>query len=91
MTPNFFMYWPSCPDSLETEIPYYQKPLNAGLGIYTGVSKKGTNQSTTPFSVLICSLHNRSLHVDLDTQWTLLSKNYKGCFLPSKSVKFDSM
>jgi hypothetical protein len=26
----FFMYWPDGP---ETEIPYHQKPLNAGLGI----------------------------------------------------------
>ena len=31
--PIFFMYWPGCPNSPETEIPYHQKPLNAGLGI----------------------------------------------------------
>ena len=31
---NFFlMYWPGCPNSPETEIPYHQKPLNAELGI----------------------------------------------------------
>ena len=29
----FFMYWPGCPNDPETEIPYHQKPLNAGLGI----------------------------------------------------------
>ena len=29
----FFQYWPGC---LKTEIPYHQKPLNAGLGIQTG-------------------------------------------------------
>ena len=34
----FFMYWPSCPNGPETEIPHHQKPLNAGLGIYTGTS-----------------------------------------------------
>ena len=28
-----FMYWPGCPNSPESEIPYHQKPLNAGLGI----------------------------------------------------------
>ena len=31
--PTFFMYWPSCPNGPETEIPYHQKPHNAGLGI----------------------------------------------------------
>ena len=30
---TFFMYWPSCPNRPETEIPYHQKSLNAGLGI----------------------------------------------------------
>ena len=35
--PNiFFMYWPGCPNGPKTEIPYHQKPLNAGLGIQTG-------------------------------------------------------
>jgi hypothetical protein len=29
----FFMYWPGCSNGPETEIQYYQKPLNAGLGI----------------------------------------------------------
>ena len=33
----FFMYWPGCPNGQETEIPYHQKPLTAGLGISTGV------------------------------------------------------
>ena len=32
----FFMYWSGCLNGSETEIPYHQKPLNAGLGIYTG-------------------------------------------------------
>ena len=32
----FFMYWPGCPYGPEIEIPYHQKPLNAGLGIWTG-------------------------------------------------------
>ena len=31
--PTFFMYKPGCPNGPETEIPYHQKPLNAGLGI----------------------------------------------------------
>ena len=31
--PTFFQYWPSCPNSPKTEIPYPQKPLNAELGI----------------------------------------------------------
>ena len=31
--PPFFMYWPGCPNNPETEIPYHQKPLNAGLDI----------------------------------------------------------
>ena len=30
---TFFMYWPGWPNSPETEIPYHQKPPNAGLGI----------------------------------------------------------
>ena len=30
----FFMYWPGCPNSPETEILYHQKPLNAELGTY---------------------------------------------------------
>ena len=30
---TFFMHWPGCPSGPETEIPYHQKPLNAGLGI----------------------------------------------------------
>jgi hypothetical protein len=34
--PIFFQYLPGCPNSLKTEIPYHQKPLNAGLRIYTG-------------------------------------------------------
>ena len=35
----FFLYWPGCPYSPETEIQYHQKPLNAGLGIiWTGES-----------------------------------------------------
>ena len=34
--PTFFMYWPGCPNGPETEILYHQKPLNSGLGIYTG-------------------------------------------------------
>ena len=34
--PTFFMYWPGCPKDPETEIPYHQEPLNAGLGIQTG-------------------------------------------------------
>ncbi len=29
----FFQYWPGCQNGPETEIPYHQKPLNAGLGI----------------------------------------------------------
>ena len=29
----FFMYWPVYPNGPEAEIPYHQKPLNAGLGI----------------------------------------------------------
>ena len=29
----FFMYWPGCPNGPETEMPYHQKALNAGLGI----------------------------------------------------------
>ena len=29
----FFMYQPGCPNGSETEIPYQQKPLNAGLGV----------------------------------------------------------
>ena len=36
--PTFFMYWPSCPNSPETEILYYQRLLNSGLGIYTGLN-----------------------------------------------------
>ena len=28
----FFMYCPGCSNGPETEIPYHQKPLNAGLG-----------------------------------------------------------
>ena len=32
----FFMYWPCGQNSPETKISYHQKPLNAGLGIYTG-------------------------------------------------------
>ena len=32
----FFMYWPGCPNVSKTDIPYHQKPLNAGLGIQTG-------------------------------------------------------
>ena len=31
--PTFFMYWPGCSNGPETEIPYHQKPINAGLGI----------------------------------------------------------
>ena len=31
-----FMYWPGCPNGVETKILYYQKHLNAGLGIWTG-------------------------------------------------------
>ena len=27
------LYWPGCHNGLETEIPYHQKPHNAGLGI----------------------------------------------------------
>ena len=30
---TFFMYWPGSPNGPESEIPYHQKPLNAGLGI----------------------------------------------------------
>ena len=30
---TFFMYWPSYPNGPETENPYHQKPLNAGLDI----------------------------------------------------------
>ena len=29
----FFQCWPGCPNGTKTEIPYNQKPLNAGLGI----------------------------------------------------------
>ena len=29
----FFQYWPGCLIDPKTEIPYHQKPLNAGLGI----------------------------------------------------------
>ena len=36
--PNFFMYWPGCPNGPETEIPYHQKPIFARLGIQTGVA-----------------------------------------------------
>ena len=36
--PTFFLYWPGCPNGPKTEIPYYKKkPLNVGLGIYTGL------------------------------------------------------
>ena len=33
--PQLFLctYWPGCPNSIETEILYHQKPLNAGLGV----------------------------------------------------------
>ena len=30
----FFQYWPGCPNDPKTELPYHQKPLDAGLGIY---------------------------------------------------------
>ena len=33
----FFLCWPGCPNGPETEIPYHQKLLNAGLGIQTGI------------------------------------------------------
>jgi hypothetical protein len=29
----FFQYRPGCPNGPKTEIPYHQKPINAGLGI----------------------------------------------------------
>ena len=34
---HFFQYWPGCPKGPKTEILYHQKPLIAGLGVYTGV------------------------------------------------------
>ena len=34
--PTFFMYWPSCQNGPEREMPCHQKPLNAGLGIRLG-------------------------------------------------------
>ena len=36
-TQHFFMYWPGCPNGPEIEILYHKKPLNAGMGIQTGV------------------------------------------------------
>ena len=27
----FFQYWPGCPNGPKTEIPYHQKPFNAGI------------------------------------------------------------
>ena len=38
--PTFFIYWPSCPNGPETEMPYHQKPLDSGLSIYTGGKPK---------------------------------------------------
>ena len=32
-----FQYLPGCLNGPKTEIPYHQKPLNAGLGIQTGI------------------------------------------------------
>jgi hypothetical protein len=38
----FFQYWPGCPNGPKTEIPYLQKPLNAGLGTEWNLNLKLT-------------------------------------------------
>ena len=66
----FFQYWPGCPSGPKTEIPYRQKLLNAGLGVYTGgkiyflsnfLSSKCTNKVAQKPSKQSCGGHNLSL------------------------------
>ena len=56
--PEPFFVLADCPNSLKTEIPYHQKPPNAGLGIYSGVMKQDGGHTKNPqLNTLTCSAH----------------------------------
>ena len=52
----FFMYWPGCPNGPETCNPVPQKPLNAGLGIQTGIVTQGKMRSCPVLQIVQFSL-----------------------------------
>ena len=77
----FFLYWPGCPNGPKTEIPYPQKPLNAGLGIQTGDIPKSL------ISILCNTPYQNIVKLLVQQDFNMLTQLDQKCQKKGKSKK----